>query len=96
MELIYLPNELRDIILLPKYYQNENLTLNEKVEICHNSQFMTNVISQLKYLRNEFEYLRNQKNNHWCKYSEKMFYKYAMFKNNQKLLHFFNLPSRFV
>jgi len=50
MELIYLPNELRDIILLPKYYQNENLTLNEKVEICHNSQFMTNVISQLKYL----------------------------------------------
>ncbi len=77
-----LPVELHDKILLPAFYYKNDLTIDEKIGLFCQKQYLNNVVSQLRYLNNEFEYLRIQPLNHWhfCK----KFYYYAICKNNQK------------
>lgn len=77
-----LPSELHDKILLPDFYYNHDLSIDEKIGIFQQKQYLNNVVSQLAYLNNEFEFLRIQPLNHWhfCK----KFYYYAICKNNQK------------
>jgi hypothetical protein len=52
-----LSSELYDKILLPDFYYNDDLSLDEKIGLFYQKQYLNNVVSQLRYLHNEFEYL---------------------------------------
>lgn len=45
----------------------------------------TCVILQIKYLNNEFNYIRLKPYNTWYGYSKEFFKKYALYKNNNKI-----------
>ena len=79
----YLPSEIQDKIILPKYYKlTDNITLNEKIILGHNLNKLQLISDQIKSLHNE--YLYKKKHTHFSLLKSMHFPKFILMKNLSK------------
>ena len=80
----YLPVEIQDKIILPKYYKltNTNLTLNEKITLGHNLNKLQLICEQINSLHNE--YLYKKKHTHFSLLKSMYFPRFILMKNLSK------------
>ena len=80
----YLPVEIQDKIILPKYYKvtNTNLTLNEKITLGHNLNKLQLICEQINSLHDE--YLYKKKHTHFSLLKSMYFPRFILMKNLSK------------